>query len=403
MVCGTTPCMLRGAEELLEVCQHKIAHDPLDVCADGKLSWEEVECLGACVNAPMIMIGNDTYEDLTAERFEEIVEAFRAGNGTVDQAGHADRPQTSRAAEGGAHDAARSADRRADLQGVPAAAAAGGSTGCCARAGRSTGRSARCVSACSRLLHQRRPRRQRRSRPRRDEPTNKGRPREIEEEGAPALKGPPKRQEGLDAQGRRRAQGRQRRRQRQWRAEQAPCAKTPPARNRRPARSMAARRRASRAPRKPRLPKEPPDARRQRPHLHQSLRPGRLARSPARGRAARWQDTKTFIDRGRDWITNEVKGSGLRGRGGAGFPTALKWTFMPKVNDGRPHQLLVNADESEPGTCKDREILRHDPQHLVEGCLLAGRAMDAHIAYIYVRGEFIRERQRLEARGAGGL
>jgi NADH-quinone oxidoreductase subunit F len=110
-----------------------------------------------------------------------------------------------------------------------------------------------------------------------------------------------------------------------------------------------------------------------------------------------WQDTKTFIDRGRDWITNEVKGSGLRGRGGAGFPTALKWTFMPKVNDGRPHQLLVNADESEPGTCKDREILRHDPHHLVEGCLLAGRAMDAHIAYIYVRGEFIRERQRLEA------
>ena len=115
----------------------------------------------------------------------------------------------------------------------------------------------------------------------------------------------------------------------------------------------------------------------------------------ARARGA-WQDTKTFIDRGRDWITNEVKGSGLRGRGGAGFPTALKWTFMPKVNDGRPHQLLVNADESEPGTCKDREIMRHDPQHLVEGCLLAGRAMDAHIAYIYVRGEFIRERQRLE-------
>jgi NADH-quinone oxidoreductase subunit F len=116
----------------------------------------------------------------------------------------------------------------------------------------------------------------------------------------------------------------------------------------------------------------------------------------ARARGA-WQDTKTFIDRGRDWITNEVKGSGLRGRGGAGFPTALKWTFMPKVSDGRPHQLLVNADESEPGTCKDREIMRHDPQHLVEGCLLAGRAMDAHSASIYVRGEFIRERQRLEA------
>ena len=115
----------------------------------------------------------------------------------------------------------------------------------------------------------------------------------------------------------------------------------------------------------------------------------------ARSRGA-WAGTKEFIDSGRDWITNEVKASGLRGRGGAGFPTALKWTFMPKVNDGRPHYLLVNADESEPGTCKDREILRHDPHHLVEGCLLAARAMDAHLAFIYVRGEFIRERQHLE-------
>jgi NADH-quinone oxidoreductase subunit F len=118
-----------------------------------------------------------------------------------------------------------------------------------------------------------------------------------------------------------------------------------------------------------------------------------LAGARARGG---WQDTAAFIERGRDWITNEVKGSGLRGRGGAGFPTALKWTFMPKVSDGRPHYLVVNADESEPGTCKDREILRHDPHHLVEGCLLAGRAMDAHTAIIYVRGEFIRERHHLE-------
>ncbi|MGV8830753.1 MAG: NADH-quinone oxidoreductase subunit NuoF [Devosia sp.] len=115
----------------------------------------------------------------------------------------------------------------------------------------------------------------------------------------------------------------------------------------------------------------------------------------ARERGA-WVSTKEFIESGRDWITNEVKASGLRGRGGAGFPTALKWTFMPKVNDGRPHYLLVNADESEPGTCKDRDILRHDPHHLVEGCLLAARAMDAHLAFIYVRGEFIRERQHLE-------
>src|SRR5487761_2582917 len=118
----------------------------------------------------------------------------------------------------------------------------------------------------------------------------------------------------------------------------------------------------------------------------------------ARSRGA-WSGTKGFIDNGRDWIVNEVKGSGLRGRGGAGFPTALKWTFMPKdgAGHGRPSQLLVNADESEPGTCKDREILRHDPHLLIEGCLIAGCAMEAHTAYIYVRGEFIRERERLEA------
>ncbi|MCB9993873.1 MAG: NADH-quinone oxidoreductase subunit NuoF [Hyphomicrobiaceae bacterium] len=116
----------------------------------------------------------------------------------------------------------------------------------------------------------------------------------------------------------------------------------------------------------------------------------------AKSRGA-WSGTKGFIEQGRDWITNEVKVSGLRGRGGAGFPTALKWTFMPKQSDGRPHYLLVNADESEPGTCKDREILRHDPHHLVEGCLLAGRAMDAHLAFVYVRGEFIREREHFEA------
>jgi NADH-quinone oxidoreductase subunit F len=108
-----------------------------------------------------------------------------------------------------------------------------------------------------------------------------------------------------------------------------------------------------------------------------------------------WDGVKTFIDKGHDWITEEIKASGLRGRGGAGFPTGLKWSFMPK-SDPRPSYLVVNADESEPGTCKDREILRHDPHLLIEGCLLASFAMRAHACYIYVRGEFIRERERLE-------
>ncbi len=109
-----------------------------------------------------------------------------------------------------------------------------------------------------------------------------------------------------------------------------------------------------------------------------------------------WDNTAGIIAKGRDWIVNEMKASGLRGRGGAGFPTGLKWSFMPKQSDGRPSYLVVNADESEPGTCKDRDILRHDPHTLVEGSFIAGFAMGAVAAYIYVRGEFIREREALQ-------
>lgn len=112
-------------------------------------------------------------------------------------------------------------------------------------------------------------------------------------------------------------------------------------------------------------------------------------------RRGAWDGTKLFIDRGHDWIIDEVKKSGLRGRGGAGFPTGLKWSFMPKA-DPRPSYLVINADESEPGSCKDREILRNDPHLLVEGALLASFAMRAHTSYIYVRGEYIREREALQ-------
>jgi len=109
-----------------------------------------------------------------------------------------------------------------------------------------------------------------------------------------------------------------------------------------------------------------------------------------------WDGTAAIIKKGRDWIVNEMKASGLRGRGGAGFPTGLKWSFMPKESDGRPSYLVVNADESEPGTCKDREIMRHDPHTLVEGCLIASFAMNANACYIYIRGEYIREREALQ-------
>ena len=110
-----------------------------------------------------------------------------------------------------------------------------------------------------------------------------------------------------------------------------------------------------------------------------------------------WDGTREILEKGRDWIVSQVKDSGLRGRGGAGFPTGLKWSFMPKESDGRPSYLVINADESEPATCKDREIMRHDPQTLIEGALVASFAMGAHAAYIYIRGEYIREREALQA------
>jgi NADH-quinone oxidoreductase subunit F len=117
-----------------------------------------------------------------------------------------------------------------------------------------------------------------------------------------------------------------------------------------------------------------------------------------RGAMARgdWDGTKDLVGKGRTWIVDEVRKSGLRGRGGAGFVTGMKWSFMPKEVGDRPHYLVVNADEGEPGTCKDREILRHEPQKLIEGCLLAGVGMGAHTAYVYVRGEFYREAEKLQ-------
>ena len=108
-----------------------------------------------------------------------------------------------------------------------------------------------------------------------------------------------------------------------------------------------------------------------------------------------WEDTKGLIGKGSEYILDEIKKSELRGRGGAGFPAGLKWSFMPK-DSGKPHYLVVNADESEPGTCKDREILRNDPHLLLEGCLIAGFSMHAHTCYIYIRGEYYLETSNLQ-------
>ncbi len=128
-------------------------------------------------------------------------------------------------------------------------------------------------------------------------------------------------------------------------------------------------------------------------NLYGWMEPG-LKGAKARGD---WQNTAKLIKLGHDEIIERVKASGLRGRGGAGFPTGLKWSFMPKEVGARPHYLVVNADESEPGTCKDRDIIRNEPHKLLEGCVLAGFAMRAHAAYIYIRGEFVNEACRLQA------
>lgn len=108
-----------------------------------------------------------------------------------------------------------------------------------------------------------------------------------------------------------------------------------------------------------------------------------------------WSETAETLSRGREWIIEQVKASGLRGRGGAGFSTGMKWSFMPK-DSGKPHYLVVNADESEPGACKDREIIRHEPHKLLEGCVIGSFAIGANACYIYIRGEFYHEAQVLQ-------
>lgn len=106
--------------------------------------------------------------------------------------------------------------------------------------------------------------------------------------------------------------------------------------------------------------------------------------------------TKKILAKGKEWIQSEVLASGLRGRGGAGFATGKKWSLIDQSLE-KPHYLVINADESEPGACKDREILLHEPYKLLEGAIFAARAIDAHTVYIYIRGEYFREQDALQA------
>jgi NADH-quinone oxidoreductase subunit F len=120
----------------------------------------------------------------------------------------------------------------------------------------------------------------------------------------------------------------------------------------------------------------------------------RLEAAMARGA---WNGVGLMVEAGPDWIIEQIKASGLRGRGGGGFGTATKWSLMPKEDDGGPRYLIVNADESEPGACKDRQMIAGDPHLVIEGAFLAAYAIGAHTAYIYIRGEAVAERERLEA------
>jgi NADH-quinone oxidoreductase subunit F len=117
-----------------------------------------------------------------------------------------------------------------------------------------------------------------------------------------------------------------------------------------------------------------------------------LEDSKARGD---WSNTQEILHKGSDWIIDEIKKSGLRGRGGAGFSTGAKWSFIPK-DSIKNHYLIINADESEPGTCKDRDIIRYEPHKIIEGALIASLAIKAHVCYIYIRGEYYRESQILQ-------
>ena len=108
-----------------------------------------------------------------------------------------------------------------------------------------------------------------------------------------------------------------------------------------------------------------------------------------------WKNCKTILKKKPQEIIDIIKSSGLRGRGGAGFSTGMKWDFMPKSND-KQHYLVINADEGEPGTCKDRDIIRNEPHKIIEGCLFSGYAIGASKCYIYIRGEFYNEANILQ-------
>jgi len=323
-MCGTTPCWLRGSDELKEMLTRKIGPQR-SISADGKLSWLEVECLGSCSNAPMVQIsnadGDHYYEDLTAESLEKVLDDLVAGK----------KPP------------------QGPKNGRFSSEPIGGAMALTSKISKSGTKLAKLPNADKKTkvnYYEWDPKAKRATRKGWVDPNRN------------ASADPKKRESNMG------------------RDISAGLVDDEPHKGR-PSKV------AKPAPKKDRI-------------FQNLYGLNDWSLDAARERGA-WLGTAAMLAQGKDWLIDQVKSSGLRGRGGAGFPTGLKWSFMPKEVGNRPHYLVVNADESEPGSCKDRDILRHDPHLLIEGCLVASFAMQAHACYIYVRGEYIQERNRLDA------
>ena len=369
--CGTTPCVLRGADGIKAVLEQRVGPQG-HITADGNFSWLEVECLGACCNAPMVQINDDYYEDLTPENFSTLLDDLAAGRPVRD--GLADRPPHVRTCRrpDEPDDALRARWPARTAQ--PPNHDPGRRIG-----GRETARPKR--PARTRLPENLPPRRT--GRPAAGCQRSPGRLGGRYQAPGPTIRSAPTRSNRApcDRTAPEVARDRQERAARSARPTEAQEDRVRPAS--RPIRSLA------------RVEDAPMLDDKDRIFLNlYGFGDWQLAGARRRGT---WDGTKALLEKGKDWIINEMKASGLRGRGGAGFPTGLKWSFMPKPDPARPSYLVVNADESEPGTCKDREIMRNDPHMLIEGCLVASFAMQANACYIYIRGEYVQEADRLDA------
>ena len=407
-LCGTVPCHVKGALDLKQVLLEKVG-DQSHVTQDGNFSWLEVECLGACCNAPMVQINDDYYEDLTPDLLIALLDDLAAG----------------RAVKVGPQNGRRSSEPEGEVKTLQDEALFDGSLlgGWHRRFEQAGSKTSEAPAATATSGNDPKPGAPRRG-PSRTKPGHgRAGPAGCRRQEADFAGGAGpggrfqhvlQRLSGIPLE---HASAPEQQILRDDTLEAARTAGLPPVRSgRRPNLERSARaspgagmgrRRSRLAPTRTPRPASPPRnnamALADRDRIFTNLYGFHSPDLEAAQKRGAWDGTKFLLEQGIDWIINEMKASGLRGRGGAGFPTGLKWSFMPKEVGERPHYLVVNADESEPGTCKDREIMRHDPHLLIEGCMIASFAMRAHACYIYIRGEYIAEADRASARRRRGV